>query len=449
LRILKWIGVVLGAAVIVCAVLALRMRARMKGPSPPVCAQPALARKTFSAPVQISGPSTAGARRYDIEPMAALASSGVLAIVYNVRDTIFAGTSGLATASIDLEGHVETRHYPSDRAEAFDAWMAASDDGKLRMVWLGHDGGSPERNMKIGYSESADGLIWSAPTEAYAPGDCPEGTRGCMDKPMIAAGKGSVYAIYYSEPGNGLRVARDAPDARGFRASSRVDDATYADVELTPSGRLFLAYVRDADGDPPDRYGDPRNTVLIAWSEDGARSFVHPIRASAEGEPIPFYFSNPQIRVDESRHTVYVVYPTGSRDGRWSIRLATSKDDGRSWTRIPVNDDAPCATHMTPRAALDPQTGRLHVTWVENRSGAGVLAYAVCEAGGERCGKNEAVSEPFASFSFERHLPAWLSEYGALVVDAERRRLYAVWTQPVMEAGEPTSRIFYALARLE
>ena len=99
---------------------------------------------------------------------------------------------------------------------------------------------------------------------------------------------------------------------------------------------------------------------------------------------------------------------------------------------------------MAPQLALDPQTGTVHLTWLDNRTGQGALAYAACATGGASCSRNERVSEaPFASFTFERHLPAWLSEYGALVVDPQRRVLHAVWTQPVPEGGA-TSRIFYA-----
>src|SRR5205814_224362 len=130
---------------------------------------------------QISRPDSEGARFYDIEPMAALTSSGGLAIVYNTRDHIWDGTSGLSTAFVDLERHVTVKKYPNDRGEAFDAWMASGPDGKVRMVWLAHDGGSPEHNMKIGYSESADGVHWSVPSSANPESDCPNNARGCLD----------------------------------------------------------------------------------------------------------------------------------------------------------------------------------------------------------------------------------------------------------------------------
>jgi hypothetical protein len=105
---------------------------------------------------------------------------------------------------------------------------------------------------------------------------------------------------------------------------------------------------------------------------------------------------------------------------------------------------------MAPRAALDPSTGAIHLTWLENRSGVGALVWARCEPGGGSCGASEAVSDrPFAAFRFARHAPDWLGEYSVLVVDPARRALHAAWTQPVEEDGEAVSRILYARRSLD
>lgn len=168
---------------------------------------------------------------------------------------------------------------------------------------------------------------------------------------------------------------------------------------------------------------------------------------SEAGTPVPYLFSNAQVVVDEARKSVYVVYPTGTPDGRWDLVLATSKDSGAHWKRTKVNDDAPCANHMTPSAALDPHTGRVHVIWTENRAGLGGDAYASCDPGGARCSANETVSDvPFASYGFVRHSPRWLSEYGSLLFDAKKRALYAVWTQTVETRKGAAARIFHARA---
>src|SRR5262249_5926308 len=157
-------------------------------------------------------------------------------------------------------------------------------------------------------------------------------------------------------------------------------------------------------------------------------------------EPVPGHFSNTQVAVDDTRKLVYVAYPSGTPDGKWNLRLAVSGDDGESWRRIVVNDDPPCATHMTPQLVVDPISGTVHVTWLDNRDGRGFVAYATCPAGAASCSKNERISESFTRFSFARHLPHWLGEYGALVLDRERRVVHAVWAQTVQERGEDVSR---------
>jgi hypothetical protein len=86
------------------------------------------------------------------------------------------------------------------------------------------------------------------------------------------------------------------------------------------------------------------------------------------------------------------------------------------------------------------------VTWFDNRSGKGTLAYTSCTANNQgvvKCAPNEVVSEePFASYSFGRHSTKWLGDYNALVIDAKKKVLRAIWTQTVDENGVPTSRVF-------
>src|SRR5262249_37743839 len=152
----------------------------------------------------------------------------------------------------------------------------------------------------------------------------------------------------------------------------------YGDLEVSADGDLHAVYTHLGEGKPPPvRYGDLRNAVEYAVSRDGGRTFEKPRRVSAEGEPTPYYFSNPQVAADDKRKLLYVVYPKGTPDGRWDIVLATSRDGGASWSRIKVNDDAPCANHMTPSLAIRRGSGELHVSWTENRSGKGGIAYAV------------------------------------------------------------------------
>jgi hypothetical protein len=128
--------------------------------------------------------------------------------------------------------------------------------------------------------------------------------------------------------------------------------------------------------------------------------------------------------------------------------LATSRDDGGHFSYLKVNDDAACAAHVLPRAALDEATGHLHVMWTENRDGRGGIAYAYCDAGGARCGANESISStPFPAMKLGAYGASFVGDWDALVIDP-RRQLHAVWTQPVAETDGLHDRIFHASAAL-
>jgi hypothetical protein len=334
--------------------------------------------------------------------------------------------------------------------------MSADRHGNLHLVWLGFDGGhAPEKRMKIGLSTSLDGKVWSTPVIADdAATDCPGEVPGCLDKPMIAVGPDSsdprrdaIYVAYSSDPGGGMKLIRSRDGGKTFSPSVLVGDGTYGDLEVSPTGDVHVVFVSTPDAVRPDRFGDARSSVVYRASTDGGKTFGSLRTVSAPGEPIPFYFSNPRVAADDPRKLLYVVYPEGTPDGRWDVVLATSRNHGATWSRIKVNDDAPCAIHMTPSIALDPRTGDVHVTWTENRSGRGGVAYARCASGGATCSASEAVNDqPFAAFSLARFTPRWLGEYNALLFDAKRRRLHAVFTATVEEAGSAVSRIFAASA---
>src|SRR5262249_11336595 len=152
-----------------------------------------------------------------------------------------------------------------------------------------------------------DGITWSPPVAVNdIPVDCPAETRGCMDKPMVVADDEGVVAFYYSEPGGGLKAVRAGADGRATGASTKVGDGAYANVNRTPSGTLHVAYVT-GDDEAKDRFGDEHMRVDYVRSRDGGRSFSAPARVSAAGEPVPFFFSNPQVMADEPRGFLYVV----------------------------------------------------------------------------------------------------------------------------------------------
>jgi hypothetical protein len=402
----------------------------------------------------------AGAGTYQFEPSAALDAQGNVFVTYTAGSPL--GTvHPLGRAVVYVDGRIE-RDLPvtTNRENHFDSWMTTGRDGTIYAVWLGFDGPmAPEKRAIIGLSRSKDGSTWSPPTVADdALTDCANERRGCLDKPMVIAGldrsdpkREALYVFYGAEPEGGMKVVRSTDGGQTFSRSVRVGADYYGSVALSEKGVLHAVY--GVGKGQADGFGDVQNRFEYVWSDDGGASFAPPVVVSAPNEPVPSSFSNPQVVADEQRGIVYVVYPAGTPDGRWDIMLASSADKGASWSRIKVNDDASCANHMTPMATLDPVSGRVHIIWLENRTGDGGLAYATCTRskapGGATCSPNEAVNDaPFASYVLTRHSPNWLAEYGTLLFDRKRRALHALWTQTVKEPSGTTARIFHASAQL-
>jgi len=421
----------------------------------PTCSQPALARKAFGKVTQIL---TAKAGGTTYSPSVAFDREGDLVVAYNVG--LPAGgpsTIGFAKAAIAAN---DIMMIDQDRPATFlqenklAPSLAQDRTGKLYMAWLGFDGGAAENHMQVFVATSDDGVNWSKPVVASdGATDCAGDKPHCLGSPSIAIGpdrppaKGEVlYVFYPSSVSGGLRATHSTDGGATFSASVAVGPGSFADAEVTQSGKVHVVY---AGGTGAQKLGDVANGVYYTNSGDSGGSFAAPVKISAESEPVPVYFANPQLLIDLGRRLVYAVYPAGAADGKWQIVLATSKDGGVSWTRATVNDDAACATHMLPAAALDQATGRVHVIWIENRSGQGQVAYASCNPGGDKCGKNEAVSDaPFAAFGLGRNSPRWLGDGIDVAVDAKHKLLHAVWTQSVDENGQVTGRVFTAAAKM-
>jgi BNR repeat-like domain len=428
----------------------------MAAPKPPTCSAAALTRKSFGRVTQISG-AKAGATTYG--PSVAFDREGDLVTAYNIGlPQLGPNTIGISKAAIggnDIMMIDQDRPVSFEHENKLDPWLAQDRNGKLYMTWVGFDGAAAESHMQVLIATSDDGVNWSKPVVASdANTDCAGDQAHCLGRPLVEIGPDRnnpkadvIYVIYHSAVSGGLRATHSNDNAATFSPSAAVGPGLYADAEVTQSGKIHVVYVAAGTG---SKMGDPGNGVYYTNSGDGGASFAAPVRISSENEPVPVYFASPQVVVDAPRRLLYSVYPQGGSDGKWEIVLATSKDGGVSWSRASVNDDSPCATHMLPSAALDAATGKVHIIWVENRSGQGQIGYAACNTGGEKCGKNEAASDgTFAGFSLGRNSAHWLGDSVDVVVDTKHKLLHAVWTQTVDENGQVTGRVFTSAAKLK
>lgn len=406
----------------------------------------------FAAPTVLSTAASPG--KYQFEPAAALTPSGDLVVVYTSGAAMFQN-SFLGVARVPVSGApIIDRPLATTKNNHFDAWATATRDGAVHAVWLGHDGGGVDRNAEIGYARSIDGgATWTPPVAIHAVADCPPDTPFCLDKPMIAAGpvpgrpaEEVVRAFYSAETAGGMRMRSSTDGGKTWDAPITVVEGAYGDVAIDDKGRIHVAVVM-ADPRGVSAWGSSEGSIVYTVSGDG-KSFGAPLTVSAPNESIPFFFVNPTIAVDRQRGWIYVAYAAGSPDGTWDIQLAASNDNGKTWKRTKVNDDATCANHMVPNLALDPNDGVLHVTFFENRGGAGHLAYATCRPAGGTCGAVVRVSPDMAAYELVRHSSKWLGEYEALVVDPKRKVLHAVWTHTVQEGDHAIGRLRHATRKL-
>jgi hypothetical protein len=414
---------------------------------PPQCTAAAPQRKAFGKVTQLS--QVAGAH----DPAVILDRNGNLVMVYAAGGA----DSKLYAAAVDVAGEVTVREADKaidvGRENASDPWLASDRNGRLYLATLGWNGGAKRTQMMVGVSTSDDGVTWSAPVTAHdAASDCAGDAAGCLDKPLLVVGrdrnattKGDVvYLLYWSHVTSSLRATHSIDAGQTYSTSAQVGNGAFADGEVTSSGKLHIVFAAG----PGNRMGDLGNGVYYTSSVDSGESFSAPVRISPESEPVPYWFNSARVIVDVPRKMLYAVYVQGSPDGKWDVMLATSRDGGVTFSSQKVNDDTACATHMLPAAALDPSTGRVHIAWLENRTGTGAVGYVSCTAEGRACTKNETVSDqPFAWFGYGRDSAQSLGDYISLVHDAKHKMVHVVWAQPVDEGGKVASRLYHAAAR--
>ena len=414
---------------------------------PKVCESKSPARDAAFGPSE-AWSTSASPGLYQFGPSSVLAADGGVVTVYATRGKALDG-SVLGVARVDGKGQ-KTLDTPlkSERANHVDPWIARDRQGTLYAAWLGFD--TQESRQEIALATSSDGgATWSQPVPVHEPGDCQEGTRDCLDKPMVVVGsgpkgKGEIVYVMYSGGEIGLRVRASKDGGKTFGPTVTALPGIYGNAIATADGRLHVVTL---DSGPRGAYGSAEAKVDYTSSVDGGATFTKPVRVSAADEILPFFFSNASVAVDTKRKWHYIAYVRGGSDAKWDIVLATSKDRVK-WKRTKLVGDK-CAIHMMPHLALDPKTGTLHIAYYDTE-GSRRFAHASCAPGGTKCKVHGAInSEPFAALSTVRLSSKWLGEYQSLLVDEKKRMLHAVWSQTIDESGKQITRLFRASAKLK
>lgn len=416
------------------------------------CAAPPPKKKRFAKVVQLTDETDLGA--WQADAAAGVATSGDVVALYASKGR--AGEpSNVGAATLPKGGAPVDAALKSEKAQARDPWIAVDATGKVHAVWLDGDGGlGPSQGARVAYATTTDGATWSPITAVHEDADCPATEIGCLDAPMIAIGPSrddpkveAIYVAYVAVKKGELRLRRSVDGGATWGAATSAGPPGPGDMKVAGDGEVHVVTLTTKEGADP--MGDPAIAVEHRRSSDGGATFTVAARVNAVDEAVPYWFAAPQVAVDAKKKLVYVAYASGSNDGKWNVKLATSKD-GASWTSIQVNDDVACANHRAPALALDPKSGRPHVLWMENRTDQGGVAYARCDAGGKKCGANESVHDAPFLYNFARGATRELGRRPWLVVDPKAKKLHALWTQPVEKEGAPpVARVFYASGKLE
>ena len=373
-------------------------------------------------------------------PSIVLGDAGELLAAYTIATPDGGAVLGTARRESASAPANETPFVPGDALQ-LDAQLARDRKGTVFAVWHGIG----ESGHEIDLATSADrGATWSTRVPVHDPSDCSEADRVCVDRPLIVVGKDALHVLYAAGT-NGLRVRTSRDGGKTFTTGALAVTGTAGTALATSDGKLHVVAMT---GGPLGAYGSAQQAIHYAASVDGGATFSAPVRVSGTDETLPYYFSNPALAADSARKWLYVAYARGGRDAAWDIVLAASKDGGVTWKRTKLAGDG-CAIHMVPNLAVDPTTGRLHIAYYDSEGAAGRFVHASCGPGATKCAIAGAInSVPFATLSTARNSSKWVGDSEAIVVDAKRRVLHAVWAQPVDESGKPVARIFHATAKL-
>jgi hypothetical protein len=326
-----------------------------------------------------------------------------------------------------------------------------ADDGSLiaradaRLARRGNIVFAISASDQVRLATSSDrGATWSAPVAVHDPNDCAEATGACFEHANVVTGNDRIYVLY-GAGANGLRV-RSSKDGVSFTTERLALIGTYGNAAVTSDGKLHVVAMQ---GSALGAYGSAHQRIEYAVTSDGGEMFTRPSSLSGFDEVLPYFASNPSMAIDERRKLIYAAYVRGGRYDRWQIVLAVSKDGGATWKRTQLTA-TPCAMHLVPALAVDPQTGTLHVAYYDSEGAPGRFVHATCGIGATKCKVAGAInSTPFAGLSLSRGTSKWPGDYASLVVDEKRRALHAVWLQPVAEGGNVVVRLMHAAAKLK
>lgn len=292
-------------------------------------------------------------------------------------------------------------------------------DGAIYVAWVGtRDGVS-----NVYLSRSDDGRAFFAPVRVNdLPGDAAPHEQAPA---QVAVGpEGHVYVVWQNTtyvpgrrfPASDLRFARSTDGGRSFEPAITVnDDAgglpashTFHDIAVAADGTVYVSWIdsrvrarieatmaasRAAEHDRLDNGRDadepPGPEIRVAASRDGGRSFSPSV--VVDDDACPCCRTSIATAPDG---TLYVAWRKVFEGSVRDVVVARSHDGARSFDEpVRVHDDGwvfEACPHAGPSVAVD-EGGRLHVAWYTGREGRQGLYHTVSTDGGMSFGEPAAV----------------------------------------------------------
>ncbi|MEM4311897.1 MAG: sialidase family protein [Nitrososphaerales archaeon] len=216
-------------------------------------------------------------------------------------------------------------------------------------------------------------------------------------------------------------------------------------------GRVYVGYYDSLDDGPFYGLFSP----MIAWSDDGGKTFSKPVRVATMGEldftirPTLFRawsssFAYIATGPEDEVYYVFAANPPGPDES--DIYFSRSLDRGKTWEKPKrVNDDISDRGQFFPFVAVD-EEGVIHIAWGDKRDDLSDTRYHIYYTKstnkGESFEVNSRVSD-FPSNPMQSGIPEFIGDYFGIA--ARGGEVYIVWVDSrVGFAGYPNQDIAFA-----
>ncbi|GAC1505184.1 MAG: hypothetical protein NVS1B3_03050 [Candidatus Dormibacteraceae bacterium] len=270
----------------------------------------------------------------------------------------------------------------------------AVDPAEPRHLVIGERIDRPRFGCLVHVSDDG-GTTWSNTTLPL-----PEGLDTCFI-PDVAFTKTAVLAVYLSlnthprdplsggnDP-NGMFLARSEDGGRNFSIVFRFPDKDNLQPRIavdSKTDRVYVVYVKGhrLQNDTPLGLGPPPNPIMVTSAVGGAPPFSDPVQVT-DPPRLRTAAPTPAVGPDGKLYVLYEDYKNDLDDyhnraityrGTWNLMLATSNDEGKSFTQVVV-DNAQVRPHPIliylppfPALAVAPDGKTLYAAWSDGRDGA-------------------------------------------------------------------------------